>query len=508
MILSDININDYLNDFLANIRKELPNDSFKFSNFEVAYNKSIVALEEKYSQDNINENEDLSWLDAFKRTVFHIYRVINSPRFTMTSYREFLNVEKIVRIDSVDVMESAKKDVYWNRDSNGRIYPVQFSTSINERTICIYENRFVVFVIDLMIGYVNQNIHRLRKKLKFLSKNLSSRNFSFREASSVLELASLRQVDKNPLVDDVPLLTNSDSIIVKTLEKLEFLKKELYRITFTSFYKEVSKSGHITQDRVYATNLLLGDHDYSEIYNFYLKYLLVKRSSDFEDDPVDEYLYYAYVGSNLLKSLIELGFDIVDNQEIYHDGHNRLILKSFNCEKDGIKVHAEMNKNIIDVSFTAKFITQEEGQEPNKKAINNFCLIMKPNNEYKDEETTRARYSFIIKNKLKDNKYMNAFIVSSEDQFGIDEVVVVTPFAGIADLGLKNLIQSALVFSEGDNKMYSKFCPICGSRVDGEWEDGNCHCLECNSIWTTFEDKKHPENKNTIWLKAIKRTVE
>ena len=507
MVLSDININDYLNDFLANIKNELPKNSFKFSDFEIAYNNSIVALEEKYKQD-IKESEDLSWLDVFKRTVFHIYRVINSPRFTMTSYREFLNVEKIVRIDSVDVMESAKKDVYWNRDASGKIYPVQFSTSINERTICIYENKFVVFVIDLMIAYVNQNIHRLRKKLKFLSKNFSGKDFSFREASSVLELASLRQIDKNTLVDDVPLLTNSDSDIIKNLEKLEYLKKELYRITFTSFYKEVSKSGHISQDRVYATNLLLGDHDYSEIYNFYLKYLLVKRSSDFEDDPVDEHLYYTYVGSNLLKSLIELGFDIIDNQELYDDGE-RLVLKMFNCEKDGIKVHADMHDNIIDVTFNATFIKPEEGQKPNQKAINRICLIMRPNPDIKDEDHRREQYSAIIKKKLQeDSTYTNAFIVSPEDEFGIPDVVIVTPYAGIIDLGLKNVIQSSLVFSEGDSGMYRKFCPICGTRVDGEWEDGNCHCMICNSIWTTFEDKEHPENKNTIWLKAIKRVVE
>ena len=503
MVLSDLNINDYLNDFLANIKNELPKNSFKFSDFEIAYNKSIIALEEKYLQDNITDTEDLSWLEVFKRTIFHIYRVINSPRFTISSHKEFLNIEKIVRIDSVDVMESSKKDAYWNRDGSGKIYPVQFSTSINERDICIYENKFVVFVVDLMIGFVNQSIYHLRKKLKYLSKNFSNKNFSFREASSVLELAGLRQVDKNTLVDDVPFLTKSESNIIKNLEKLDFLRKELYRITFTSFYKEVSKAGHITHDRVYATNLLLGDHDYSEIYNFYLKYLLVRRSSDFEDDPVDEIYYYAYVGSNLLRSLIELGFDIIENQEIYDDGHH-LTLKMFNCEKDGIKVHADMHENFIDVTFKATYIESEN----NQRGENNICLIMMPNFEFKDEDKRKEYCTKLVKEKLKEGKYTNAFVISPEDEYGIPELVTVTPFAGIIDVGLKNVIQSSLVFSEGDSKMYSKFCPICGTRVDGEWEDGNCHCLICDSIWTTFEDKVHPENKNTIWLKAIKRNVE
>ncbi|MCR4879969.1 MAG: hypothetical protein K5906_03325, partial [Bacilli bacterium] len=85
--------------------------------------------------------------------------------------------------------------------------------------------------------------------------------------------------------------------------------------------------------------------------------------------------------------------------------------------------------------------------------------------------------------------------------------IIVSPFAENVDLTLKNMIESSLVFVEGDSKIYSKMCPICGTRVDGEWDDGNCHCLDCNSIWTALISGDNHKYQNTIWLKAIKRGI-
>ena len=507
MPFSDKNFNDFLRTFLANIKNELPGRSFRFCDFEDAYKRSAIALE-KPEQFPENEKEDLSWVDSFRITLFHICRIINDPRFTITSYKEALGVEKIVKIDSQDVMESSKKDIYWDRKEDGQITPKKFSTSINERDICIYENKFVVFVIDLMLAFVAQHIFRIKKNLRFLHQNFAEENFSYKDVENVLDLARFEQFKHNGRVlppTYMPLLTSNKSDTVKNLDTLEFFKKELIRITYTSFYQIVKKSGQITYERVYATNLLLGDHNYGEIFKFYQKFLTIKMEKPYKA-PIYKPWYNDYVAITLLMTLRELGFEFNKNRIMFTDVHH-FILQNYNCEKEGVKVHIDMHNNMIDLTFNVQYIEGKFHKLNNltRKRESKICLMMLPNPKTDEEEEVRKLYKNMIKKKLEDESYTNAFIVSPHDEFNFTNAIIVSPFASNVDLSLKNIIQSSLVFTEGDAKMYSKLCPICGSRVDGEWEDGNCHCPECNSVWTSFVSGDNHKYQNTIWLKAIKR---
>lgn len=509
MSFSDKNVNDFLREFLANIKQELPGKSFKFSDFEAAFNKSAIAIT-KPDQYAINENEEMPWIEEYRNALFFICKIINNPRFIVTSYKEAVNVEKIVKIDSQDVMETSKKDSYWDIDLNGEVVPKKFVTSINERDICIYENRFIVFVIDLMLFQVNQHIIRLRKEFRHLSNAFSSDNFSFKDATNVLDLAHFKQFThekKSSVISHVPLLTSNKSDLVKNFEELEYLKKELLRLTFTPFYKTVKKSGTITHERVYSTNLLVGEHNYSIVFNFYLKYLMIRKIPKYKA-PIYRPWYYDFVGLSLLMALKELGFTFNNNRIMFDEVHH-LILQNYNCEKEGVKVHIDHQGNCIEITFTVLYIEGRFHKIPNlhQKRENRICLIMLPNPKTDDEQEVKKLYSSLIKEKLESGQYTNVFIVSCHDEFNYPNAIIVSPFASNIDLSLKNVIQSSLLFIEGDSKMYSKICPICGNRVDGEWDDGNCYCDECNSVWTSLISGDNHQYQNTIWLKAIKRPL-
>lgn len=507
MPFSDKNFNDFLRGFLSSIKDELPGNSFIFSDFENAYKKSLIKTT-KPEQYELNESEEMAWIEDFRKTLFHISRVINSPRSTVSSYKETVPVEKIVRIDARDVMISSKEDSYWNRDSNGSIIPTQFSTSINERDICIYENRFVVFVVDTMLNYVNQTIFRIRKQIRFMSRSFEDKHFSFKDVDNIIDLAKFKQFKYKATrgkVKDVPLLTSNKSDLVKNLENLETLRKELNRITFTKFYEEVKKSGQVTAERVYATNLLIGDHDYSEIYNFYYRLLALRTAPKYKA-PIYRPWYDDYVGISLLMALKEEGFTFNKNRIMFDDVHH-FVIKNYKCEREGVKVHINMHDHMIDITFNVQYIEGKFHKIPNlaRKRENKICLIMLPNPKSNDEVEVRKTYSSLIKRKLESDEFSNAFIVSPREEYNFSNTIIVSPFAENVDLTLRNMIESALIFVEGDSKMYSKVCPICGSRVDGEWDDGNCHCEECNSIWTTLVSGDNHKYQNTIWLKAIKR---
>ncbi len=510
MPYTDKNVNDFLRIFLTSIKSELPGNSFRFSDFEAAYNKSLISTY-KPEQHLENENEDLSWIDDFKDTIFYICKVVNDPRATITSYKEAVRVEKIVRIDSNDVMYSSQQTPFWYRDGNGNIVPKMFSTSINERDICIYENKFVVYTIDLMLDYVEQTIFRIRKKIRNLSQQFSKESFSLTDVEIITDLAefkTFKQVDskRKPKITRVPLLTSNKSDVAKNLEALEMLRKDLLRITFTPFYNTIKKSRGIANGLVYPTNLLLGERSYSKIYDFYLRFLLLRVAPRYKA-PIYRPWYNDYVALTLLMTLKELGFTFNQNRIMFTDVHH-LILRNYKCEKDGIKVHIDMHDNMIDLTFTVMYIEGKFHKINNlaKKRENRICLLMVPNPKSKDEVEVRKLYSSLISKKVEDEGYTNAFIVSPHDEFNIPNAVIVTPFTSNVDLSLKNVIQSSLIFVEGDSKMYSKICPVCGRRTDGEWDDGNCHCYECNSVWTTFISGDNHKYQNTVWIKAIKRS--
>ena len=509
MPYTDKNVNDFLRNFLTSIKNELPGNSFRFSDFEAAYNKSLISTykPEQYIE---NEKEDMSWIDDFRNTIFYICKVVNDPRATITSYKEAVRVEKITRIDSNDVMYSAKETSFWDRDGNGNIIPKMFSTSINERDICIYENRFVVYTIDLMLDYIDQNIFRIRKTIRNLSQQFSRENFAFKDVDNVFDLANFKQFKRDdskrkPKITQVPLLTSNKSDVIKNLEALEVLRKDLLRVTFTPFYNVVKKSGTIANGLVYATNLLLGERSYSKIYNFYLRFLLMRVAPKYKA-PIYRPWYCDFVAITLLMTFKDLGFSFNQNRIMFDDVHH-IILQNYNIEKEGVKVHLDMHDNCIDITFNVRYIEGKFHKISNlyRKRENKICLILLPNPKSRDEVEIKQLYSSLIRKKIEKEDFTNAFIVTTHEEFNFSNSIIVSPFIGNADLTLANVVKSSLIFVEGDSRMYSKLCPICGSRVDGEWEDGNCHCEECHSVWTSLISGDDHNYQNTIWLKAIKR---
>lgn len=508
MAFDDKDINDFLRKFLANIKDELPGNSFKFSDFEAAFNNSKISLSNP-EQYLVNDSKEMPWIDEFKKAIQAIIKIVSSPRFHIISFKEPLNIERITKVDNQDIISSYKKDAYWQNDK-GNLSPKKFETTINEKDISIYENRFVVYVVDLMIAFINENIVNIRKNARFVSQNFSDGSFSYSDSKDMLELANFKHFtyDKKNQVNDkkIPLLTGASTPMLRYLDEIYEIRKDLQRITFTDFYQTIKKGAPFKTDRVYATNLLVGDNSYRTCYNFYHYLVSLKWKKSYRVRIYKPW-YYDFVCLSLLMVFKELGFSFNQNRIMFDDVHH-LILQNYNCEKDGVKAHIFVEKNIVDINFTVQYLEGKfhKVNHLQQKRNNRICLIMLPNpiND-SDEEAVKEQYSSLIKEKLKDNIYTNAFIVSPHNEYNFPNAVIVSPFVENIDLSLKNVIQSCLIFVEGDSAMYNKVCPICGARVDGEHEDGNCHCPECNSIWTALISGDNHKYQNTIWFKSIKR---
>lgn len=509
MAFSDKNFNDFLRSFLASMKSELPGNSFRFSDFEAAFNNSKIKIENP-NQYQTNESEEMPWIEEFQKVLFPISKVINNPRFSIFSHKEILNVERIVRIDNQDVIEASKDDGLWQRDSQNNLFPKKFSTSINEREIFIYENKFVVFVIDMMFDYLSQNISKIRKNARYVSQNFAEDGFSFKDVDNAVTLADFKQFKYRKgkkVVTHVPLLTSANSQYVIYLHQMEEIKKDLQRMMYTPFYKQLSEKGKLYAGRVYPTNLLMGDKNYRAIYDFYFKFQTIIKKPSYKVRIYRPW-FYDFVGINLLMAFKNLGFSFNQNRILFDDVHH-LILQNYNCEREGVKAHIDMKGNVIEIIFTVQYIEGKFHKLLNlhSKRENKIALIMLPNPKSNDVDDVKEQYDSAIKALTSKENYNNAFVVSPHDEFNFKNVVICSPFCENVDLSLENIISSSLIFAEGDSALYNKICPVCGARTDGEWEDGNCHCANCNSIWTSLISGDNHKYQNTIWLKAIKRNI-
>ena len=85
-----------------------------------------------------------------------------------------------------------------------------------------------------------------------------------------------------------------------------------------------------------------------------------------------------------------------------------------------------------------------------------------------------------------------------------DDVIICSPQTYKIDANVKSMIDSCIIFAEGDNYIYSHICPVCGLYVDGEQDDGNCYCANCDSAYSLMSHGRNNKVKESVWIKRLK----
>ena len=108
-----------------------------------------------------------------------------------------------------------------------------------------------------------------------------------------------------------------------------------------------------------------------------------------------------------------------------------------------------------------------------------------------------------IANRIKSG-YTNAFVITTVVNTQKDDVIICSPNIYKIDANITSMLQSCITFSEGDNFIYSHLCPVCGYYVDGEQEDGNCYCANCESVYSLLSSGENKDKKESVWIKRLK----
>ena len=375
-------------------------------------------------------------------------------------------------------------------------------------------DKFLINLIDKMLLFLAQTIAYLMEKIKKINSNFIDLHIPVSDIDLLAEIANFDEGnilgDKKrsnfKLTSKGNLLTTNDSPYLDALRHMIEARNTLTHVLSTPFYKMVKKAKPLVDSDVHITNMLAGDKLYAPCYTFYRKLLPLLANQRDDDDIVNIKEYHNYVLANILDAFNTLGYKSKDASANNIKNNAGLVrLHKFDLTKGEMTCEIDTDsEDHIDLTFVTsmKIVDTKnvQGKRKNKVSID---LVPTINNEYASDQELTPYFRKKIAYRLTQG-YNNAFVVTTVDNTQKDDVIICSPQVYKVDANIKSMIESCIMFSEGNNYIYSHLCPVCGYYVDGELEDGNCYCANCESVYTLLIKGGNKENKETVWIKRLK----
>lgn len=214
----------------------------------------------------------------YLREVASVLRIISSiihhPHLTNRSEEVISRIEQVGHLENEEFREVLRDSKLWKKHGVEMIpEEVHYHQHIDE--IKIYENRFIVLLIDL------------------LGKEMEKYNSFYLSKLPTVSLHDKRL--KSGKIGEILILIDNIS------RRIRFIKN-------TYFYKEISKEKSL-YGRIRPTNILTKDRLYRRCYKFYLKFM---THDDITRIKLDMRTYYVF---HILKGLSTMHFNIESETE-------------------------------------------------------------------------------------------------------------------------------------------------------------------------------------------------
>lgn len=473
---------------------------------------------------HFDESIEYDWLDKLEFVTEKIMAIASDPRSHIKVYKEVKNSEQAVKISNVDIIETLKVPKFWKLKGNDYL-PEKIYTDTFDIELAIYENRFIIALIDKMMIFLSKVIAAQYKKVRYINRDYINGAVSLDNAGDIINMSDEPLFDEYGLIEanrkqsskqnrveikdekivlPYTLLTTSDAPYIKTLARLIEARKKLAHVLSTPFYKTVKKAKPLGESDIHITNMLAGDKSYAPCFLFYRELtLLMSEGDELEANAKNAATqdiianYQDYVSLNLLKAFNLLKFAYKKSALPFDKSH--ILFKNFELKKDKVNVKLNSHRGQIEMELVVS--GADKKQNP-KKLISRVSIDIVPtvNQLYPSSEELEIYFKKQIQSRLK-HGYTNAFVVTANDENQKDDVILCSPYYFKVDSNLVNMVKSCLIFSEGDEFIYSNLCPVCGFYVDGEQEDGNCYCSNCDSAYSIITKNN---GKETVWIKRLK----
>ena len=145
----------------------------------------------------IKEELDFPWLEELEMVTEKIMAIASSPRSHIKFEKEVRKSEQAVKIDNFDIIETLKVPKFW-KQKGGRFLPEHVYTDVYETELAIYENRFIVALVDKMMIFLSQIIAKYLKLIKNVGKNFIDEHVSISDMDIIQDIANFESFKSIP----------------------------------------------------------------------------------------------------------------------------------------------------------------------------------------------------------------------------------------------------------------------------------------------------------------------
>lgn len=228
-----------------------------------------------FSLQKISYEEDCSYFKEALSLLGIILSIAEKPHVSTRREEVFSRIEQAGQLSADDFKRVCRDGSLWKRRGL-KMVPEELYYFRNEDELCIYENRFIVLLIDLIGKEITELKRVYGERLPRIGENTDELYAG--DAGMALDFA--RNIEK----------------------RVAYLKN-------TGFYKIVGKEKPL-KGRISPTNILLKDLKYRACFKFYNGFLKYQCEGEEAEDLRSILKIY------ILKSLKKLGFDLKEGKNL------------------------------------------------------------------------------------------------------------------------------------------------------------------------------------------------
>ena len=293
-----------------------------------------------FSLQKISYEEDCSYFKEALSLLGIILSIAEKPHVSTRREEVFARIEQAGQLSADDFKRVCRDGSLWKR-RGVKMVPEELYYFRNEDELCIYENRFIVLLIDLIGKEITELKRVYGERLPRIGENTDVLYAG--DAGMALDFA--RNIEK----------------------RVAYLKN-------TGFYKIVGKEKPL-KGRISPTNILLKDLKYRACFKFYNGFLKYQCEGEEAED------FRSIIKIYILKSLKKLGFDFKEGKNLNeYKACGKEFLLNFDFHKKGaviLDVTHKISKKTVKYALFAEDGRSAEAAEEFTSGDDgkNFCSV-------------------------------------------------------------------------------------------------------------------------------------
>ncbi len=322
-------------------------------NVEKEYYKDILELVEEKSQDAFYKEMlnaikggklevyqkrsrqqltfDSTWIEVIKNNLTYVEAIVRNPRNFMEAIEDVAPIQRAKKINSRSVqhLSSHVQNVQEIRD-DGTIVPSKILSTTYEDTIIIYENRFVMTLINKLAAFIELRYNSILDSVKSYQKDHLNAKSTFKWRNYDIE-ATIDLSVKNEINDEISKKN------VELLEDIETIRNYIRGFMNSQFYIELKRNSKPVVPPILKTNIIQGSVNYNSCLKLW-QFLDSYRQLGIDLDLMDKDLTFDNTFIQDVCDMFILNYSLISCNQMERSETYELLPYKYKKEKAPINV--------------------------------------------------------------------------------------------------------------------------------------------------------------------------